>query len=180
MAKKNMRIERDSMGDVKVPVDAYYGAQTQRAIDNFTISQLQFSKSFICSLAIIKRSAAIVNCRLKKINNKHSKAIIKACDEILDGKFDDQFKVDIFQTGSGTSSNMNINEVIANRASEILGGELGSRKPVHPNDHVNLGQSSNDVIPSAIHMSVYSDINSQLLPTLIHLEESLLNKKKEF
>ena len=180
MAKKNMRIEKDSMGDVQVPADAYYGAQTQRAIDNFKISQLQFSKSFICSLAIIKRSAAIVNYKLKKIDNQHSEAIIKACDEILDGKFDNQFKVDIFQTGSGTSSNMNINEVVANRASEILGGELGSRKPVHPNDHVNLGQSSNDVIPSAIHMSVYNDVSSRLLPSLTELEKSLLNKKKEF
>jgi len=180
MAKKNMRIEKDSMGDVKVPNKAYYGAQTQRAIDNFTISQLQFPKSFICSLAIIKRSAAIVNYKLGKIDNKHSKAIIKACDEVLKGEFDSQFKVDIFQTGSGTSSNMNINEVIANRASEILGGELGSRKPVHPNDHVNLGQSSNDVIPSAIHISVYNDISSRLLPSLIQLEKSLLNKKKEF
>ena len=180
MAKKNMRIEKDSMGDVKVPSNAYYGAQTQRAIDNFKISQLQFPKSFICSLAIIKRSAAIVNYKLGKIDNKHSKAIIKACDEVLEGKFDNQFKVDIFQTGSGTSSNMNINEVIANRASEIRGGELGSRKPVHPNDHVNLGQSSNDVIPSAIHMSAYNDIDSRLLPSLIQLEKSLLSKKKEF
>ena len=180
MAKKNIRIEKDSMGDVKVPVGAYYGAQTQRAIDNFKISQLQFSKSFIFSLAIIKRSAAVVNCKLKKIDNKYSKAIIQACDEILEGKFENQFKVDVFQTGSGTSSNMNMNEVIANRASQILGGKLGSREPVHPNDHVNLGQSSNDVIPSAIHMSVYNDINSRLLPSLIQLEESLLNKKKEF
>ena len=180
MAKKNIRIEKDSMGDVKVPAEAYYGAQTQRAIDNFTISQLQFSKSFIFSLAIIKRSAAIVNCKLKKLDNKYSKAIIQACDEILEGKFENQFKVDVFQTGSGTSSNMNMNEVIANRASEMLGGKLGSRKPVHPNDHVNLGQSSNDVIPSAIHMSVYNDINSRLLPSLIQLEKSLLNKKKEF
>ena len=180
MAKKNIRIEKDSMGDVKVPAEAYYGAQTQRAIDNFTISQLQFSKSFIFSLAIIKRSAAIVNCKLKKLDNKYSKAIIQACDEILEGKFENQFKVDVFQTGSGTSSNMNMNEVIANRSSQILGGKLGSREPVHPNNHVNLGQSSNDVIPSAIHMSVYNDINSRLLPSLTQLEKSLLNKKKEF
>ena len=124
MAKKNMRIEKDSMGDVNVPDKAYYGAQTQRAIDNFKISNLQFSKSFINSLAIIKRSAAIANCKLDKLDSKISKAITQACDEILNGNFNDQFKVDIFQTGSGTSSNMNVNEVVANRASEILGGKL--------------------------------------------------------
>ena len=180
MAKKNMRIEKDSMGDVNVPDKAYYGAQTQRAIDNFKISNLQFSKSFINSLAIIKRSAAIANYKLDKLDSKISKAITQACDEILDGNFNDQFKVDVFQTGSGTSSNMNINEVVANRASEILGGKLGSREPVHPNDHVNLGQSSNDVIPSAIHISVYMDIANKLLPSLTKLEKSLLDKKKQF
>lgn len=180
MAKKNMRIEKDSMGDVNVPDKAYYGAQTQRAIDNFKISNLQFSKSFINSLAIIKRSAAIANCKLDKLDSTISKAITQACDEILNGNFNDQFKVDIFQTGSGTSSNMNINEVVANRASEILGGKLGSREPVHPNDHVNLGQSSNDVIPSAIHISVYIDIANKLLPSLTKLEKSLLDKKNQF
>ena len=180
MAKKNMRIEKDSMGDVNVPDKAYYGAQTQRAIDNFKISNLQFSKSFINSLAIIKRSAAIANCKLDKLDSKISKAITQACDEILNGNFNDQFKVDIFQTGSGTSSNMNVNEVVANRASEILGGKLGSREPVHPNDHVNLGQSSNDVIPSAIHISVYIDIANKLLPSLTKLEKSLLDKKNQF
>ena len=180
MAKKNMRIEKDSMGDVNVPDKAYYGAQTQRAIDNFKISNLQFSKSFINSLAIIKRSAAIANYKLDKLDSKISKAITQACDEILDGNFNDQFKVDVFQTGSGTSSNMNINEVVANRASEILGGKLGSREPVHPNDHVNLGQSSNDVIPSAIHISVYMDITNKLLLSLTKLEKSLLDKKKQF
>ena len=180
MANKNTRIEKDSMGDVKVPVDAYYGAQTQRAINNFPISNLQFSQSFLYSLAIIKRSAAIVNYKLNKIDNKCSQAIIQACDELLDGKFNNEFKVDIFQTGSGTSSNMNMNEVVANRASEILGGKLGSRKPIHPNDHVNLGQSSNDVIPSAIHISAYMDIANKLLPSLINLEESLFKKSNEF
>ena len=180
MVKKNMRIEKDSMGDVNVPDKAYYGAQTQRAIDNFTISNLQFSKSFIDSLAIIKRSAAIANFKLNKLDNESSNSIIQACDEVLCGNFDNQFKVDIFQTGSGTSSNMNINEVIANRASEILGGKLGSREPIHPNDHVNLGQSSNDVIPSAIHISVYMDINNKLLPSLMKLEKALLKKKFEF
>ena len=180
MAKKNMRIEKDSMGDVNVPDKAYYGAQTQRAIDNFKISNLQFSKSFINSLAIIKRSGAIANYKLDKLDSKISKAITQACAEILDGNFNDQFKVDVFQTGSGTSSNMNINEVVANRASEILGGKLGSREPVHPNDHVNLGQSSNDVIPSAIHISVYMDIANKLLPSLTKLEKSLLDKKNQF
>jgi len=180
MAKKNMRTEKDSMGDIEVPSEAYYGAQTQRAINNFKISNLQFSRSFIKALAIIKRSAAVVNSKLDKLDNNYSKAIIKACDEILEGKLNDQFKVDIFQTGSGTSSNMNMNEVIANRASEILGGKLGSRKPIHPNDHVNLGQSSNDVIPSAIHISTYIDINNKLLPSLDSLEGALLNKSNEF
>jgi len=180
MAKKNMRIEKDSMGNVDVPSHAYYGAQTQRAIDNFQISNLQFSKSFIKSLAIIKRSAAVVNNKLGKLDSKYSEAIIKASEEVIDGKFDDQFKVDVFQTGSGTSTNMNINEILSNRASEILGGKLGSRDPIHPNDHVNLGQSSNDVIPSAIHISVYLDVQNYLIPSLAELEKSLSKKSEEF
>ena len=148
-----MRKEKDSMGEMYVPDDAYYGAQTQRAIENFQISNFTLSKSMIDALAIVKRSAAIANYQLGLIDENIKNAIINSSDEIIEGKFDNQFLIDIFQTGSGTSSNMNCNEIISNRASEIMGGSIGTKKPVHPNDHVNLGQSSNDVIPTAIHIA---------------------------
>jgi fumarate hydratase class II len=146
--KTDVRVESDSMGKMEVPAAAYYGAQTARAIENFPISNLRFSRRLIRALAIIKKHAAITNEALGFLPGKLSTAIQKAAQEVSDGKLDDQFVVDIFQTGSGTSTNMNANEVIANRAIEILGGKRGD-KSVHPNDHVNRGQSSNDVIPSS-------------------------------
>ena len=153
-----MRKEKDSMGTMQVPDNAYYGSQTQRAVENFPISGITLSKSMIHALGIIKRSAAIVNHQLGLLDEKRKAAIILAADEVIEGKFDDQFPIDIFQTGSGTSSNMNCNEIIANRASEIIGGKIGTREPVHPNNHVNMGQSSNDVIPTAIHVAANMEI----------------------
>ncbi len=175
-----MRKEKDSMGEVFVPDDAYYGAQTQRAAENFPISNRRIPRTLIKSLAMIKKSAAIVNHKLSRLNDEIKDAIVSACDEVIDGKHDNQFIVDIFQTGSGTSSNMNINEVLSNRANEILGHELGDKFPVHPNDHVNLGQSSNDTFPSAINLSISLDVDSNLLPALNELLKSLNIKTEEF
>ena len=168
------------MGEFEVPADAYYGAQTMRAVVNFLISDLRFPRSFIGALGQIKLAAAQVNADLGLLDRKLSEAIVQAGQEVVDGSLDDQFVVDIFQTGSGTSTNMNANEVISNRAIEILGGELGSRSPVHPNDHVNLGQSSNDVIPTAIHVSALKEIHDGLVPALAKLQAELERKAEEF
>ena len=162
-----------------VPEDAYYGASTQRAINNFPISGLRFSRSFIFSLAMIKKCAAMVNGELGLLDEKISKSIVASAQEIMEGKFDTQFPVDVFQTGSGTSTNMNMNEVIASRANETITGEKGGKIPVHPNDHVNLGQSSNDVIPSALHISALTRIKGRLVPALLRLKKSLLHKTSE-
>ena len=175
-----VRTERDSMGEFEVPADAYYGAQTMRAVANFPISDLRFPRSFIRALGQIKLAAAQVNAELGLLDTKLSVAIVSAAQEVVDGKLDDQFVVDVFQTGSGTSTNMNANEVISNRAIEVLGGEIGSRTPVHPNDHVNLGQSSNDVIPTAIHISALTSIHDSLIPSLEKLESDLEQKANEF
>jgi len=164
---------------VTVPEDAYYGASTQRAINNFPISGLRFSRSFIFSLAMIKKCAAMVNGELGLLDEKISKSIVASAQEIMEGKFDTQFPVDVFQTGSGTSTNMNMNEVIASRANETITGEKGGKIPVHPNDHVNLGQSSNDVIPSALHISALTRIKGRLVPALLRLKKSLLHKTSE-
>ena len=174
------REEHDSMGPVQVPEDAYYGAQTQRAIENFPISGLTFQPVFIKAVALIKKHAAQVNQELGILPLDLSKAIMQAAQEVIDDTFDDQFKVDVFQTGSGTSTNMNVNEVIAGRANEIITGNIGGKSPVHPNDHVNLGQSSNDVIPSAIHIAALTSIKNQLIPSLRKLHQSLKNKADEF
>ena len=168
------------MGTMQVPDDAYYGAQTQRAVENFPISGITISKSMIQALAIIKRSAAAVNHDLGILDEERKKAIIQAADEIIDEKFDNQFPVDVYQTGSGTSSNMNCNEIIANRASELMGGTIGSKEPVHPNDHVNLGQSSNDVIPTAIHIAANTMLEKELIPALQVLAEELDKKASKF
>ena len=173
------RKEKDSLGTVSVPEDVYFGASTQRAINNFPISGLRFPRSFIYSLALIKKCAAMVNGELGLLDEKISKSIVAASEEIMEGKFDAQFPVDVFQTGSGTSTNMNMNEVIASRANETIMGEKGGKFPVHPNDHVNLGQSSNDVIPSALHISALTRINDRLVPALVHLKKSLLHKTSE-
>ena len=174
-----MRTERDSMGEVAVPDDAYYGASTQRAVENFPISDLRFGRGFVWALGLIKASAAEMNASLGVIDAKVAEAIVTAGEEMMAGKFDDQFVVDIFQTGSGTSTNMNANEVLANRAAEILGGDLGS-KLVHPNDQVNASQSSNDVIPTAMHVAAVASIEEDLLPALSTLQESLAAKAEEF
>jgi len=175
-----MRKEKDSMGSVQVPDDAYYGAQTQRAIENFPISNIPISSSMINALGIIKRSAAVVNHQLGILDEERKNAIILAADEIIEGKFDNQFPIDTFQTGSGTSSNMNCNEIIANRASELMGGKIGTREPVHPNNHVNMGQSSNDVIPTAIHIAANMEIHNSLIPALQNLADELGHKAQAF
>ncbi len=178
--QKATRVEQDSMGEMKVPADAYYAASTQRAVLNFPISDLRFPRSFIRALGLIKMAAAQVNAELGQLDPKTAEAITDAAREVADGALDDQFVVDIFQTGSGTSTNMNANEVIANNAAVALGGELGSRDLVHPNDHVNTGQSSNDVIPTAIHIAALTAIREELIPALEHLQTKLEQKAEEF
>ena len=175
-----MRIEKDTMGEMELPDDSYYGAQTQRAVENFQISSTKIPRSMIAAIAMIKRSAAIVNHKLDFLDSKVKDAIVKSADEVIQGKFDNQFVVDIYQTGSGTSSNMNANEVIANRACEILNGKKGDKSLVHPNDHVNFGQSSNDVIPTSIHIAASIEITKRLIPELNELKKSLDQKSKEF
>jgi fumarate hydratase class II len=168
------------MGEFEVPADAYYGANTMRAKINFPISDLRFPRSFIWAIGQIKLASAQVNEELGLLDSKLADAVIKAAQEVVDGVHDDQFVVDIFQTGSGTSTNMNANEVIANRAIEMLDGVIGSRSPVHPNDHVNIGQSSNDVIPTAIHVSAVQSIRGELVPALEKLQTELEGKAEEF
>ncbi|AEN06259.1 aspartate ammonia-lyase [Halolamina sp.] len=173
------RIEEDSLGEMEVPADAYWGAQTQRAIQNFPISDIVFSRRFVRALGIVKQSAARANRDLGHVDDETAEAIIEAADEVIAGELDDQFPVDVFQTGSGTSSNMNANEVIANRAAEILGAEIGERA-VHPNDDVNFGQSSNDVIPTAMHVAALEAVKKDLRPALETLADSLAAKEEEF
>jgi fumarate hydratase class II len=174
------RIETDSLGEVKVPASAYYGAQTQRAMENFPISRRRMHREYVRAMGIIKHAAAEANLSLGLLEQTVGKAIVQAAKEVVDGKFDHEFVVDVYQTGSGTSTNMNANEIISNRAIELLGGTMGSKTPVHPNDHVNKGQSSNDVIPSAIHISALESIQRNLLPALNDLHEALAAKAKEF
>jgi fumarate hydratase class II len=174
-----MRIEKDSMGEVEVPDDAYYGASTQRAVDNFPISDLRFGRRFIEALGMIKSAAASVNAESGMVDGDIAEAIVNAAEEVVVGVHDGQFVVDIFQTGSGTSTNMNANEVIANRASELLGHERGS-KHVHPNDHVNAGQSSNDVIPTAIHVATAATLRRETIPALERLAGALEAKALDF
>ncbi len=174
------RVEQDSMGETQVPAAAYFGAQTQRAIENFAISDLRFPRAFLRALGIVKLCAARVNAELGLLDTALAQAIGAAAQEVLDGKFDDQFVVDLFQTGSGTSTNMNANEVIAGRANELLTGRRGGKSPVHPNDHVNRGQSSNDVIPAAIHIAALETIEHRTLPALQKLHAALATKAQEF
>ena len=174
------RKERDSMGEVEVPRDALFGAQTRRALDNFPISDLRKPRRFVEALGAIKLEAANTNHELGLLNEEVKNGIVEAAEEVVEGSLDNQFVLDVFQTGSGTSTNMNANEVISNRAIQILGGELGSKEPVHPNDHVNMGQSSNDVIPTAIHLSALISIKEDLLPALEKLQGALEDKAQEF
>ncbi len=180
MGEEEYRIEKDSMGEVKVLRNAYWGAQTQRAVDNFPISDLRFSRRFIRAIGMVKKAAAVANVRLGLLDERIGNAIDRASEEIMEGKFDDQFVVDIFQTGSGTSTNMNANEIIANRSNEFLGEKIGHRSPVHPNDHVNKGQSSNDVIPTCIHIAVLEEIEAELIPSLQELRDEFKKKREEF
>lgn len=179
MAEQTYRIEKDSMGEVKVPKEAYYGAQTQRAVENFSISGIGFPTGLIHALAMIKYAAAAVNEELGLLEPTIADAIRRAAAEVMEGKLDKEFVVDIFQTGSGTSTNMNANEVIANRALELLGKPRGS-KEIHPNDHVNMGQSSNDAIPTAMHITALNAITRKLLPALEKLHATLKLKAEEF
>lgn len=174
------RIEKDSLGELKIENDKLYGVQTARALENFNISNLKMPLDFIKALTIIKMAAATVNVELSLLDEKRGDAIIKAASEILEGNFSDQFPIDIYQTGSGTSTNMNVNEVIANRACELLGGQRGDKALCHPNDHVNKGQSSNDVIPSAIHISTALKVEGALLPTLDNFMKLLYERAEEF
>jgi fumarate hydratase class II len=183
------RTERDTMGEVKVPANAYYSAQTQRAVENFPISGWPLPLELIHALGLVKYACGVANRDLGKLtgtgknplNDQQVEAMLQACREVSEGRLDDEFPIDVFQTGSGTSSNMNMNEVIANRAIEILGGDrLGKEKPVHPNDHVNMGQSTNDIFPTAIHVAVASAIAEELIPTLRRLHEVLEEKAKEW
>ena len=173
-------IERDSIGELKVPSDKYYGAQTQRSLENFKIGGEVFQREFIRAYGLIKKAAASVNHRFGNINDKILNAIHKASDEVISGALDEHFPLVIWQTGSGTQTNMNFNEVIANRAIEILGGELGSKDPVHPNDHVNMSQSTNDTFPTAINIAAVESIHHSLIPSVKKLRSSLDNKSKEF
>lgn len=185
----NFRTEHDSMGDVQVPADAYYGAQTQRAVENFPVSGWTLPPALIHAMGRVKRACAIANRDLGKLTgtgknpltDEQVAAMLSATQDVIDGKLDDQFPVDVFQTGSGTSSNMNVNEVIANRAIEIAGGDrLDKAKPIHPNDHVNMGQSTNDTFPTAIHVAVACEIKNELMPALSRLQATLLEKSRQW
>jgi len=172
------RIETDSMGEVKVPKDAYYGAQTQRAVDNFPVSGIPFSRGFIEALGLVKKNAAKVNAELGELEEGVAEAIQKAASEVAEGKFDEDFPIDIFQTGSGTSTNMNANEIIAKRANELKRDDVNTE--IHPNDHVNYGQSSNDVIPTSIRIAAILAVENNLIPALKHLQETFVKKGEEF
>ncbi len=176
---EQFRIEEDSLGEMQVPVDAYWGAQTQRAVENFPISGVTFGRRFIRALGVVKKGAAQANRDLGLVAEETADAIVAAADEVIAGEHDEQFPVDVFQTGSGTSSNMNANEVIANRAAEVAGAEIGDRV-VHPNDHVNYGQSSNDVIPTAMHVAALEAVEKDLMPALESLHAELEAKEAEF
>ena len=174
------RKEKDSMGVLEVPDDRYYGAQTQRSLNNFKIGGERFQRELIRAYGILKKAAASVNEKAGKLDSKLAGVIREAADEVIEGNLDDHFPLVVWQTGSGTQSNMNFNEVIANRAIEKLGGELGSKNPVHPNDHVNMGQSTNDTFPTAINIAAVEATINQLLPGLKKLLKSLVKKEKEF
>ena len=174
------RVEKDSMGEMSVPESALYGASTQRALLNFPVSGYHFARPFIRALGLIKSAAAQANHDLGLLDAERSALIVRAAEEVVEGKLDEHFPLDIFQTGSGTSTNTNANEVIANRCAQLAGKAIGTREPVHPNDHVNMGQSSNDVIPSAIHISAAEQLKNHLVPALEKLHEALDQKAQEF
>ena len=179
MSDEDYRTESDSLGEMRVPADAYWGAQTQRAVENFPISGITFGRRFVRALGIVKKAAARANRDLGLLDDDVADAVVEAADEVIAGDHDDEFPVDVFQTGSGTSTNMNANEVIANRAAERMGEEVGDRV-VHPNDHVNYGQSSNDVIPTAMHVASLEAVAKDLVPALESLRDALSEKEGEF
>src|SRR5438874_6036898 len=176
----NTRTETDTFGPIAVPADRYWGAQTQRSLENFPIGTEPMPRPLIHAFGIIKRVAAEVNHELGLLDARRARAIAKAAREVSEGKLDDHFPLVVWQTGSGTQTNMNVNEVIANRANELLGGELGAKRPVHPNDHVNLSQSSNDCFPTAMHIAAVEEINRRLIPALTHLHAALDRKALAF
>jgi len=175
-----MRTESDSMGEIKVPSDKYFGAQTQRSLQNFRIGQDRFSREMIRALGVVKKGSAIVNAELGNLDSDITKLICDAANEVIEGTLDDHFPLVVWQTGSGTQSNMNVNEVISNRAIELSGGEIGTKTPVHPNDHVNRSQSSNDVFPSAMHIATVDGLANQLKPSLKALRDTLNGKANKF
>ncbi|MGB5847765.1 MAG: class II fumarate hydratase, partial [Ignavibacteriaceae bacterium] len=174
------RIETDSMGEIKVPVDKYYGAQTARSLMNFKIGGERFPREIIRALGVLKKAAALTNKELGNLSADKADLIIKAADEVIEGKLDEHFPLVVWQTGSGTQTNMNSNEVIANRAIEIAGGKLGSKKPIHPNDDVNKAQSSNDTFPTAMHIAAVEEIHRRLIPMVTKLRDALQKKSEEF
>jgi fumarate hydratase class II len=180
MTKEKFRIESDTMGEMQVPADKYWGAQTQRSKQNFPIGDETMPRQLIVALAILKKCAALTNKKLGKIENKLADSICAAADEVIAGKYNDNFPLVVWQTGSGTQSNMNMNEVLSNLAIEALGGEVGSKTPVHPNDHVNMGQSSNDTFPTAMHIAAVVEIHKHLLPALDKIGTALQAKAEAF
>src|SRR2546423_2087680 len=174
------RIETDSMGEIEVPADKYYGAQTERSLIHFNIGHDTMPREMIRALGILKKAAALVNEDLGKLPADKSKLIAQAADEVIEGKLDEHFPLRVWQTGSGTQTNMNANEVISNRAIEIAGGEMGSKQPVHPNDHVNMSQSSNDTFPAAMHIAAADRVKNALIPAIQSVREAIEAKAKEF
>lgn len=179
-AEKNIRLESDSLGTVQVPADMYWGAQTQRSLEHFAIGDDLMPKELIRAFGILKKAAAMTNAELHLMKNEMRDLIIKAADEVIEGKLDKQFPLRVWQTGSGTQTNMNVNEVISNRAIEIAQGKIGSKSPIHPNDHVNQSQSSNDTFPTAMHISAAESIVHYLLPAIQELRDGLVEKQKQF
>ncbi|MEW6209771.1 MAG: class II fumarate hydratase [Acidobacteriota bacterium] len=175
-----VRIETDTMGEIEVPQDRYYGAQTARSLENFKIGRERFPREFIRALGVVKKASALANLKLGALAKEKARLIVEAADEVIAGKLDEHFPLVIWQTGSGTQTNMNANEVIANRAIEMAGGSLGSKNPIHPNDDVNLSQSSNDVFPTAMHIAAVEQIHNRLIPAVTRLREEILRKSQEF
>ena len=180
MSTKNTRTESDSMGNIEVPSDHYGGAQTQRSLINFDIGRETMPPELIRAFGTLKKAAALTNVELGKLSKDKEKLIVQAADEVIKGQLNDHFPLHVWQTGSGTQTNMNTNEVISNRAIEIAGGEMGSKTPIHPNDDVNLSQSSNDTFPTAMHIAAAEMLNHQLIPTVKTLRDTLAKKEKEF
>ncbi|MGH7376120.1 MAG: lyase family protein, partial [Candidatus Methylomirabilales bacterium] len=176
----SMRVETDTMGPIEVPADRYWGAQTQRSLQHFRIGGDRFPREMIRAVGILKKACALVNRDLGLLPEEKTRVIVRAADEVIEGKLDDHFPLVVWQTGSGTQTNMNANEVIANRAIELLGGQLGSKKPVHPNDDVNKSQSSNDTFPTAMHIAAVEQLRGRLLPAVRRLRDTLDGKARAF